>query len=151
MNSITISGGTKKKRELVESVACFMCKKLFPRFKTLQIEFLLSNLQKESGVCGFCNAFTTREFLVELDKKLDFYDIIETVCHEMIHVKQHARKELTNYCFKKNTVMWKNKSYSLDPELYLNFPWEKEAYEFEFTYAKEYLIYKGVWNECDKD
>lgn len=151
MNTIIVSGGTKRKRLLVESVAQFMIQKLFPRFRTLQLEFILSNLQKETGVCGFCNAFSRRDFLIEIDKTLDLYDIVETVCHEMIHVKQHARNELSGYNYKKKFVFWKNTKYFIESENYEDLPWEKEAYEYEFIYGKEYLIHAGVWKEYGTD
>ena len=151
MNCITVSGGTKRKRALVESVAEFMVQQLLPRHRTLDIEIILSNLMKESGVCGFCNAYTDREFMIELDKTLDHYDLIETICHEMIHLKQYARKELTKYNFKEQTVLWKNNSYSIEAEEYNNSPWEIEAYEYEFIYAEKYLIHTGVWTEDDEN
>jgi hypothetical protein len=144
MNIITVSGSTKKKRLLAESVTYFMVEELLPRHRTLQIEISLSDLMLESGVCGFCNAFTPREFLIEIDKKIDAYAMIETICHEMIHVKQHARRELKNYDYKEMSVLWKNERYSIEPENYNKFPWEKEAYEYEFIYAKKFLEMTGV-------
>lgn len=147
MNIITISGGIKRKRLLARSVVDFMIQQILPRHRTLNIEILLSNLMKESGVCGFCNAFSSRDFLIEVDKTLDHYDIIETICHEMIHLKQHARKELKKYNYKNKSVLWKNKRYSIDEDEYSDFPWEKEAYEYEFIYAKKFLIAQGVWSD----
>lgn len=147
MNIITISGGIKRKRLLARSVVDFMIQQILPRHRTLNIEIILSNLMKESGVCGFCNAFSSRDFLIEVDKTLDHYDIIETICHEMIHLKQHARKELKRYNYKNKSVLWKNKRYSIDEDEYSDFPWEKEAYEYEFIYAKKFLIAQGVWSD----
>lgn len=147
MNIITVSGGIKRKRTLVESVVEFMLRQLLPRHRTLNIEIILSNLQKESGVCGFCNAYSSHDFLIEVDKTLDHYDIIETICHEMIHLKQHCRKELKKYDYKQMTVLWKNQRYSIENENYNDFPWEKEAYDNEFKYAREYLKEQGVYEE----
>lgn len=144
MNIITVHGSTKKKRLLAESTTYFMVEELLPRHRTLQIEILFSNLMQESGVCGFCNAFTSREFLIEIDKKIDTYSMIETICHEMIHVKQHARRELKNYDHKQMSVLWKNERHSIEPKNYAEFPWEKEAYEYEFKYAKKFLEISGV-------
>ena len=56
-------------------------------------------------------------------------------------------KELKKYNFKEKTVLWKNVIHTIDPEFYQDFPWEQEAYEYEFIYAKEYLISKCVWEE----
>ena len=133
MNCITVSGGTKRKRALVESVAEFMVQQLLPRHRTLDIEIILSNLMKDSGVCGFCNAYAEREFMIELDKTLDHYDLIETVCHEMIHLKQYARRELRQDA--NGNTMWKKKAYNTVD--YWDAPWEKEAFKLEGKLATE--------------
>lgn len=142
MNMVTISGGTAKKKKLVINVTNYMIKRLLPRFRTLDIDIHLSNLKEKEGVCGFCHSFTPREFIIEVDKKLDYYDLIETTCHEMIHVKQHARKELSEY--NNGVVFWKNKKYDMNEKDYDDFPWEEEAYELEFSYARDYLNTLGA-------
>lgn len=142
MNSIIIIGGTKKKRELAKSVVDFMIKMLLPRLRTLDITIKFSNLKKDEEAFGFCCAHSSREFFIDLDRKLDHYDLIETLCHEMIHVKQHARKEIKK--LKGNSVLWKNIEFDMDQDNYDDFPWEKEAYEYEFIYAREYLRYCGA-------
>ena len=142
MNVVTVTGSTKKKRRVIYDVISFMLKKILPRFRTLQIDVHISNLQAKEGVYAFCHSFSDREFIIEIDRKLDYYDLIETVCHEMIHVKQHARKELKDY--HTGTVLWKNKKYDMNQDDYNDFPWEHEAYEKEFLYAKSYLNYLGA-------
>ena len=34
-----------------------------------------------------------REFYIEIDKKLNLKEMVLTICHEMVHVKQYARNE----------------------------------------------------------
>jgi hypothetical protein len=59
-------------------------------------------------------------------------ELIATIVHEMIHVKQYARKELRNV---NGRTMWKTKDYS--DVNYMDTPWEKEAYKLEKPYTLE--------------
>ena len=52
------------------------------------------------------------------------------------------RKELQDY--QNGTVLWKNRIYDMNYDEYTDFPWEHEAYEKEFLYAKRYLNSKGA-------
>ena len=45
MNVVTVTGSTKKKRRVIYDVISFMLKKILPRFRTLQIDVHISNLQ----------------------------------------------------------------------------------------------------------
>jgi len=143
MNQIIAWGSTKKKRALAEDVVNFCIERLMPRMKTLDICIQLSNdLEYHSG---FCLSVTNREFVIEIDAKESTDDMIETVCHEMVHVKQHARNELKDTKFialKK----WKGEEHiamytTLDE--YMNLPWEKEAYELETILRDEYKLLKS--------
>ena len=142
MNIVTVKGSAAKKRRVVQDVIDYMLRTLLPRFRTLDIDVHFSNLLAKEGVYAFCHSFSSREFIIELDRKLEYYDLIETVCHEMIHVKQHVRKELQDY--HNGTVLWKNRKYDMNYDEYTDFPWEHEAYEKEFLYAKKYLNSKGA-------
>ena len=85
-------GGNKKQRELVNDVAYWCVNKLMPRMKKLDIEIQINNL-KDNAV-GYCMMQDdNRTYEIEVDKKLDIEEMIVTVCHEMVHVKQYARNE----------------------------------------------------------
>ena len=66
-----------------------------------------------------------RTYEIEVDKKLDIEEMIVTVCHEMVHVKQYARNELG--------INDKN-----DDQNYFDLPYEKEAYELQEILLKQY-------------
>ena len=117
-------GGNKKQRELVNDVAYWCVNKLMPRMKKLDIEIQINNL-KDNAV-GYCMMQDdNRTYEIEVDKKLDIEEMIVTVCHEMVHVKQYARNEL-------------GINDNHDNEDYFDLPYEKEAYELQEILLKQY-------------
>ena len=92
MNTVEISGGHKYQRKLCDSVINYTIKKLLPRLRTLEINVELTNILDDAT--GYCMiGDNNREFYIEIDKKLNLKDMVLTICHEMVHVKQYARNE----------------------------------------------------------
>jgi len=124
MNFIDTIGGNKKQRELITDVAYFCVDRLMPRMKTLEIEIQINNLKDQA--VGYCMMQDdNRTFELEVDKKLDDDELITTVCHEMVHVKQYARNEL-------------GINDNHDGENYYDLPYEKEAYKLQEILLEEY-------------
>jgi len=124
MNFIDTIGGNKKQRELITDVAYFCVDRLMPRMKTLEIEIQINNLKDQA--VGYCMMQDdNRTFELEIDKKLDDDELITTVCHEMVHVKQYARNEL-------------GINDNHDGENYYDLPYEKEAYKLQEILLEEY-------------
>jgi hypothetical protein len=89
---ITVTGGKPKQRRYVESMVQFCIDTLMPRMRTLEIEVKLCS---PKGAMGYCLELdTNREFEIEVDRTLSYRKMLETVAHEMVHVKQYARREL---------------------------------------------------------
>jgi hypothetical protein len=137
MNNITAMGGTAFQRDLAQSVVSFCIKTLLPNYRTLDITVAFKNLQKSEGAYGFCNTAdyhtTNREFILDIDRDLRLYDMVSTICHEMVHVKQYVKKELSDL-YDESGTKWKKKKYSMEYD-YHNSPWEKEAYKLEESLA----------------
>ena len=55
--------------------------------------------------------------------------MVTALCHEMVHVKQFARKEMVDGV-ETGVARWKSKTIPLDTN-YWDLPWEKEAYRME--------------------
>lgn len=128
MNYIEVKGGTKKEREIVEATIALCIRQLMPRARSLDIEAKLVKNCSAYGYC--CQTDNNRTFELELRKGLGLYDLIATVCHEMVHVKQYYRKELTE------DRIWKKRKIGSDIK-YLDQPWEKEAFKLEEKLAVE--------------
>jgi len=124
MNTITIEGGNASQKDKVFSLTQFCIKKLMPRMRSLDINIKLTRLGKEAN--GYCLRQTDREFELEIDSRLTLRTMLETVAHEMVHVKQYARREMNDFAFKEVHYKWKGKLVP-DSTDYWDLPWEIEA------------------------
>jgi len=125
MNIVSVSGGKKSEREIVEKVVGWCINHMMPRMKTLYIEVSLAKID----AYGYCmEEDNNREFSLEIRKGMGLYDLVSTVCHEMVHVKQYAKREMRRD--KHGQMMWK-KSRVADSTSYDDLPWEKEAFRTE--------------------
>ena len=119
--TIRITGGTKNQKKYARSMVKFCIKTLMPRMKTLDITVKLKN---PKGAMGYCLELDdNRTFEIEADKKLRLRKLLETIAHEMVHVKQYARRELHPV---HNT--WCGKTYNPKKVSYWDLPWEIEAH-----------------------
>lgn len=131
---VKVKGGSKKQKQYVTSVVKFCADKLMPRIKDLDITVQLKDLSKQD-VYGFCNSDPDsdaersdrpRVFELEIHSKLRLRRMLETVCHEMVHVKQYARGEL----YQGSRIAkhrWQGKWVSNNLN-YWDHPWEIEAH-----------------------
>lgn len=118
---ITVNGGRESQRKHVKSIVEFCIKTLMPRMKTLDITV---NLTKPSGALGYCLELDSkREFELEIDKTQPLRKLLETVAHEMVHVKQFARREMHP-----ENDHWYGKTYNPKKVSYWDLPWEIEAH-----------------------
>ena len=124
MNSITVTGGKANQRKYVESITEFCIKTLMPRMNTIDITI---NLSAPQGAMGYCLELDdNRTFEIEVDRSLTLRKLLETVAHEMVHVKQYARREMNDFAFKEVHYKWKGKLVP-DSTDYWDLPWEIEA------------------------
>jgi hypothetical protein len=130
--NIDIRGKTKTmcKAEIKFATAFFAQYIMGTRLaKNLDIEIRLEYQGKMTeGHCAPIDAERRpRIFEIGINPKMLRHKMLQCLAHEMVHVKQYARCELTN---KLITAKWKGKTYKLTSsfEDYLNWPWEVEAY-----------------------
>ena len=118
---INIIGGKAYQRKYVKSITEFCIKTLMPRMRKLDITVKLTTPQ---GAMGYCLELdNNRTFEIEVDRTLSLRKLLETVAHEMVHVKQYARKELSPYGDK-----WCGKTVNPKKVSYWDLPWEIEAH-----------------------
>jgi len=118
---ITVTGGKPNQRKYVESMVEFCVKTLMPRMKTLDITI---KLKTPKGAMGYCLELdNNRQFEIEVDRTQSLRLLLETVAHEMVHVKQYARRELHPV---HNT--WCGKTINPKKISYWDLPWEIEAH-----------------------
>lgn len=82
-----------------------------------------------------------REFLIEIHPWIGAAEILKTLAHEMVHIKQFVHGE-TNETLSK----WKGLSIDSDAIDYYQQPWELEAYSLETGLWTKFAIKEGLWN-----
>jgi len=81
-----------------------------------------------------------REFEIKLFQSKQRSKNIETLAHEMVHVKQFARGELRSAGMHPCSFRWMGEKYNtLDYADDLSLPWEVEAYSLEKELKTEYI------------
>ena len=131
MNLVAAEGGNRFQRSIAEKVVGEMIDYLMPRLRTLDINVIIKKMPKNEDAIGWCNMLeTNREFEIEVSKDLSLRDFVTTICHEMVHVKQYARNEMTD-----TGMRWKSKRVP-EKTKYYDLPWEKEAYRMQDKLAE---------------
>ena len=128
MNTVAAFGDNENVCILAEDVVNFCIFKLMPRMRTLDI---CINVDEELEIFGYCLAVDKREFVIDVKGNASAIEFIETLCHEMVHVKQYARGELAI----NGKIDYKTQ------EDYRNVWYEKEAYTKEKELTAEYIKY----------
>ena len=79
------SNFSKVKQDLICDVIAFGSKKLFPHEDDVYINISATT---KKGVCGDVLYEDDNEFSLRLSRSLSLSDLITTVLHELVHVKQ---------------------------------------------------------------
>ena len=103
------------------------------------MEYIMSNkIPEKENTIGTClMQDNNRSFEIEIQKGLSFDEIVKTLCHEMVHVKQYARNEMTD-SYLKRQMRWRNRFIKKNTS-YSKLPWEREAYYWEKRLYEKYF------------
>jgi hypothetical protein len=149
---VIIKGGTSNQKKHIVSVVNFCISKLMPRMRNLEITVRLKDLSNQ-GVYGYCMADPHSEaerhdrprvFELEIHSKMKLRKILETICHEMVHIKQYARGELYQG-IRVNKYRWQGKWVG-DMD-YWDEPWEIEAHGREAGLFIRWAEKEGLGNK----
>jgi hypothetical protein len=124
MNYIEITGGKTRQQDYVRSMVEYCITKLMPRMKTLNVDVKLTKLKGDAN--GYCLRDSPRDFSIEVDHTQGLRTMLETVAHEMVHVKQYARNEMTDWIIEDKFYKWKG-DFVPESTNYWDLPWEIEA------------------------
>jgi len=141
---INVVGGSKSQKKHAQSMVEFCVKTLMPQMRTLDITVKLC---KPQGAMGYClETDNDRTFEIELDKTQSMRNLLETLAHEMVHVKQYARRELNP-----RVDCWMGKTYNPKKVSYWDLPWEIEAHGREtglfVRYCEANKLGKQKWTQ----
>lgn len=129
---ITIKGvRSKTQKKMLMKAVTFFAEHLIPkrtRDKICLTVYILNDLDSEAD--GFTELINYDsydiDFVVEVLRDIDEEEILKTLAHEMVHVKQYALQELVES--KRGVMKFRGEKYEGDD---INAPWEIEAYERE--------------------
>ena len=137
MNFISAKNGNRVQNTIARDVVRHCINQLMPRMKTLDISVIFKKIPEKENTIGTCLMLdNNRNFEIEIQKGLSFDEIVKTLCHEMVHVKQYARNEMTD-SYWKGQMRWRNRFIDKNTR-YSKLPWEREAYRKQNTLAKSY-------------
>jgi len=97
---------------------------------TVEIQFK-KGLAKRRGTKGCVSTLGSKYLIMLLDANLKNNALLETLAHEMVHVKQYARGQ---FKIEKNKTIWLGKPLKLK---YYQRPWELEAMSKERVLASK--------------
>ena len=117
---------TNKKRQRTIEDALWSAKSyLLPRHRIDEIEIeSVKGLQAH----GDCYDSDDRSFVIRVNKELSEQDLLTTIFHEFVHIKQFIKKEFGGDIF----------SISNEEVAYMDRPYEIEAFELEKKILEEY-------------
>jgi hypothetical protein len=133
----------KRFAPLVKRAAKFYAEELISK-KLLENLFLRINFTYGSNELGFASiseynfSGKPREFEIELNAGAGGAEILQTLAHEMVHVKQFALCE-TN----ESLTRWKGNRVSESD--YWKEPWEVEAYGLEVGLWTKFAVKEKLW------
>jgi hypothetical protein len=133
-------------KPFVERAAQFYAKELIPNTRirnNCTTQILFSSKIDDYGLAsieGYNTQNQPRQFLIELHPHIGSRRILETLAHEMVHVKQYIENE-TNDAL----TRWRGKRIDPDKIDYWVQPWEIDAYGREPGLLTKFAISEHLW------
>lgn len=120
-------------RKTLRLASEFFIKDLMPCKRKLKVSVICKNHLE--GLYGECHHVSAKDhaFKIYLDVSYDINDILSTLAHEFVHVRQFCRKELN---MTDSYVRWQGEIYSYGANS--SEPWEDEATELEAILLDKY-------------
>ena len=153
-----VKGSNKATRKLVESAAWFYAEKLMGKRLMGSLEITINlkkNLLAKEGNEGSAmwedDGYRSREFTIELDTTVKIRNLLITLAHEMVHVKQWAKDEMYEYMNGAGLVRFKGEKIHLELTDYWDYPWEIEAYGKQLGLFVRFCEYMGFEREDMKE
>jgi hypothetical protein len=131
----------------VERAVMFFAKELIPNTRIrnnckIKVRFDANLLDFGScGAEGYNTRNQPREFLIEVHPGIGVYSILETIAHEMVHVKQLIYGETND-----TLSMWRGKRIDSDKVEYWSHPWEIDAHGRETGLMTKLTVEEELWD-----
>jgi hypothetical protein len=94
-----------------------------------------------ASVTEFSPSNKPREFKIEIHSGIGAHDILKTLAHEMVHVRQYVMGDINV-----NLTRWNGKRVDSSTIDYWVQPWEIEAHGMESGLFTKFAIKEKLWN-----
>lgn len=133
------------KRALLQAVTALYAQLLkLENSKFSVVVSLVPSFAKETGMNGAACLVEDKVVAVAIDSRLPMEQMLITLAHEMVHVKQRAKGQLKSRINRKGEVVvsWMGRDYNTN---YFDSPWELEAFSRERIMANKiaHIISEG--------
>ena len=132
--------------EYVQRASQFYAEQLFPK-QLLRHIVVSIKFNKHLDAFGYTGVEKrnskgkAREFLIELHPYITGKEILKTLAHEFVHVKQYVYEELNE-----EQTQWQGQPFDSDAVDYYELPWEIEAYGREAGLWNNFAKKESLWN-----
>jgi hypothetical protein len=112
------------------------------KLQDLKLTIQFDSKLEEYGYASVSHHITSkkeRSYLIEVNPQIGARDILDTLAHEMVHIKQYVYGE-TN----ESLTRWKGQIIADDVD-YFNHPWEIEAYGMSIGLFTKFVIEEKLW------
>lgn len=141
---LTIRGCTSVQRPILRNCTLWLAKKFFrsdlSNNLTLQITIKRQlDCPEECGECEWVEEnVRPRKFRIAIKRGQSFREVLLTLVHEMVHLRQFVRNELFDYAATADLTRWHTKVVDTSRLAYRKLPWEQEAYGEQRTLLYEW-------------
>ena len=153
---VTIKGGKKYQKEWVDSITRYCTKRLMSTrlFNLMDVTVKLKkDLFHREGLYGDAEPedwddYRPKLFIVRVDSSLRLRPMLQTLCHELVHVSQYAKGDMREV--QKKGVMctrFKGEYYPQDSTRYWFQPWEVQANGLERGLFEMWAEDTGVFKD----
>jgi len=132
--------------EYVQRASQFYAEQLFPK-QLLRHLVVSVKFSKHLDAFGYTSVEkrnskgAAREFLIELHPYITGKEILKTLAHEFVHVKQYVYEELDE-----QQTQWQGEPFDSDAVDYYELPWEIEAHGKEIGLFTNFAKKESLWN-----
>jgi len=133
-----------KRSDFIEAVIAFYIQELkLDRSRYFLAVITDQNVIRKQDIKGGVIQSAPRVIGMVLDTRLPMQQLVQTIAHEMVHVRQIARGRLQNKVIRNQMVnVWRGRIYADRDLAYHRRPWELEAFRQERELA--YRLWEAI-------
>lgn len=130
------------RKEMIEGCINLFIRELkLEKSKATLFVFSRKDFEKETTAAGMVYPYDNGIITMELDSRLCMDKLIHTIAHEMVHVRQIAKGQLS---YQGKKIFWKGQRVYPKRMSYYDHPWEIDAWRNEKVLASR------VWYMLEK-